>query len=101
MVTHILFDLCLFKHFSPVPNFGNQSLKIRFIEQDFSKFKYRSIGGFDKLGILKDKSTLSLLCLRSYKLDINSKVRPIKQASQVLIARNYLSSQTIAEEYFF
>ena len=26
MVTHILFDLCLFKHFSPVANFGNQSL---------------------------------------------------------------------------
>ena len=22
MVTHILFDLCLFKHFSPVTNFG-------------------------------------------------------------------------------
>ena len=26
MVTHILFDLCLFKHFSPVANFGYQSL---------------------------------------------------------------------------
>ena len=26
MVTHILFDLCLFKHFSPVANFGDQSL---------------------------------------------------------------------------
>ena len=28
MVTHILFDLCLFKHFSPVANFGYQSLPI-------------------------------------------------------------------------
>ena len=27
MVTHILFDLCLFKHFSPVANFGYQSLE--------------------------------------------------------------------------
>ena len=26
MVTHIFFDLCLFKHFSPVANFGDQSL---------------------------------------------------------------------------
>ena len=26
MATHILFDLCLFKHFSPVANFGDQSL---------------------------------------------------------------------------
>ena len=26
MVTHIFFDLCLFKHFSPVANFGYQSL---------------------------------------------------------------------------
>ena len=26
MVTHILFDLCLFTHFSPVANFGYQSL---------------------------------------------------------------------------
>ena len=26
MVTHILFDLCLFKHFIPVANFGQQSL---------------------------------------------------------------------------
>ena len=26
LVTHILFDLCLFKHFSPVSNFGQQSL---------------------------------------------------------------------------
>ena len=26
MVTHILFNLCLFEHFSPVANFGNQSL---------------------------------------------------------------------------
>ena len=26
MATYILFDLCLFKHFSPVANFGNQSL---------------------------------------------------------------------------
>ena len=26
MVTHIFFDLCLFKQFSPVANFGNQSL---------------------------------------------------------------------------
>ena len=26
MVTHILFDLCLFKHFSPVANFGYQSI---------------------------------------------------------------------------
>ena len=26
MVTHILFDLCIFKHFSPVANFGYQSL---------------------------------------------------------------------------
>ena len=26
MVTHILFDLCLFKHLSPVANFGDQSL---------------------------------------------------------------------------
>ena len=25
-VTHIFFDLCLFQHFSPVANFGNQSL---------------------------------------------------------------------------
>ena len=49
-----------------------------------------------ELGILKVKSTLSL----SSKLDIDSKIRPIKQASQVFIARNYLSSQTIAEEYF-
>ena len=29
MVTHILFDLCLFKHFSPVANFSDQSLKIQ------------------------------------------------------------------------
>ena len=29
LVTHILFDLCLFKHFSPVANFGNQSLGTR------------------------------------------------------------------------
>ena len=28
MVTHILFDLCLFKHFSPVANFSDQSLVI-------------------------------------------------------------------------
>ena len=48
----------------------------------------------DELGILKVKSTLSLLTLRSYNLDINSKVRPIKQASQVLIARNYLSDNS-------
>ena len=26
MVTHILFDLCIFKHFSQVANFGDQSL---------------------------------------------------------------------------
>ena len=26
MVTYILFDLCLFKHFSPVANFDDQSL---------------------------------------------------------------------------
>ena len=26
MVTHMLFDLCFFKHFSPVANFGDQSL---------------------------------------------------------------------------
>ena len=26
LVTHKLFDLCLFEHFSPVPNFGYQSL---------------------------------------------------------------------------
>ena len=26
LVTHIFFDLCLFKHFSPVANFGQQSL---------------------------------------------------------------------------
>ena len=26
MVTHILFDLCLFKHFSPVANFGYESI---------------------------------------------------------------------------
>ena len=26
MVTQILFDLCLFKHFSPVANLGDQSL---------------------------------------------------------------------------
>ena len=30
MVTHILFDLCLFKHFSPVANFGYQSLCMKF-----------------------------------------------------------------------
>ena len=28
-VTHILFDLCLLKHFSPVANFGYQSLGFR------------------------------------------------------------------------
>ena len=27
LVTHILFDLCLFKHFSPVANFSYQSLQ--------------------------------------------------------------------------
>ena len=27
MVTHILFDLCLLKHFSPVANFGDQSVR--------------------------------------------------------------------------
>ena len=26
MVTHIFFDLCLFKHSRPVANFGNQSI---------------------------------------------------------------------------
>ena len=26
LVTHLLFDLCLFEHFSPVANFGQQSL---------------------------------------------------------------------------
>ena len=31
MVTHILFDLCLFKHFSPVANFDDQSLIYRLI----------------------------------------------------------------------
>ena len=27
MVTHMLFDLCLSKHFSPVADFGDQSLE--------------------------------------------------------------------------
>ena len=31
MVTHILFDLCLFKHVSPVANFDDQSLIYRLI----------------------------------------------------------------------
>ena len=33
MVTHILFYLCLFKHFSPVANFGYQSLTIIIIKK--------------------------------------------------------------------
>ena len=34
MVTHILFDLCLFKHLGPVANFGNQSIvrKLNFVD---------------------------------------------------------------------
>ena len=30
MVTHICFDLCLFNHFRPVANFGNQSILVHF-----------------------------------------------------------------------
>ena len=31
MVTHILFDLCLFEHFSPVANFEQQSIYTVFL----------------------------------------------------------------------
>ena len=33
MVTHILFDRCLFKHFSPVANFGDQSLPMQYAQR--------------------------------------------------------------------
>ena len=35
MVTYLLFDLCLFKHFSSVANFGYQSLDRRVYRSDF------------------------------------------------------------------
>ena len=40
MVTHILFDLCLFKNFSPVKNFSNQSLGIISSIQKTIRWRY-------------------------------------------------------------
>ena len=33
LITHIFFDQCLFKHFSPVANFGQQALKLKLSAQ--------------------------------------------------------------------
>ena len=40
MVTHILFDLCLFKNFSPVRNFSNQTLGIISSIQKTIRWRY-------------------------------------------------------------
>ena len=44
MVTHMHFDLCLFKHFSPVTTFGYQSLEYE-IWADFGP-----VGTTEKIG---------------------------------------------------
>ena len=47
MVTHILFDLCLFKHFSPVANFGYQSVDVDVLHRAITKFDLLSVKDFD------------------------------------------------------